>query len=133
MNGRTSILDLARAIGDENDVGCLLGESAEALFARPEGAAFGFLQLAEVLLSLEPQKKYQDGGRCQYCSRQQFVSSSQRNTLRPFVLGFNGDLYLVLQQVELGTDRLEVGLLGLVKVKNLHHDPLLSGESNVVV
>src|ERR1017187_1187694 len=133
MNGRTSVLDLARGIGDKNDVGGLLGESAEVLFALAEGVAFGFLQLAEVLLSLEPEKKYQDNGRCQYCGCQQFVSSSQRNTLRPFVLGFNGDLHLVLQQVELGTDRLEVGLLGLVKVKNLHHDPLLSGRSNVVV
>src|SRR5450755_875295 len=133
MNGRTSILDLARAIGDENDVGCLLGESAEALFALPEGVAFGFLQLAEVLLSLEPEKKYQDGGRCQYCGRQQFVSSSQRNTLGPFVLGFNGDLHLVLQQVELGADRLEIGLLGLVKVKNLQHDPLPAGRRNIVV
>src|ERR1039457_1164432 len=85
MNGRTSVLDLARGIGDKNDVGGLLGESAEALFALAEGVAFGFVQLADVLLSLEPEKKYQDGGRCQYCGRQQFVSSSQRNTLGPFV------------------------------------------------
>src|ERR1039458_8225952 len=115
MNGRTSVLDLARGIGDKNDVGGLLGESAEALFALAEGVAFGFLQLADVLLSLEPEKKYQDGGRCQYCGRQQFVSSSQRNNLGPFVLGFNGDLQLVLHQVELGADRLEIGLLGLVR------------------
>src|ERR1017187_3656628 len=133
MNGRTSVLDLARGIGDKNDVGGLLGESAEVLFALAEGVAFSFLQLTEVLLSLEPEKKYQDGGRCQYCGRQQFVSSSQRNTLGPFVLGFNGNLHLVLHQVELGADRLEIGLLGLVKVPKLHQDPLPAGRRDVAV
>src|ERR1022692_3998591 len=133
MNGRTSVLDLARGIGDKNDVGGLLGESAEALFALAEGGAFGYFQLADVLLSLEPEKKYQDGGCCQYCGRQQFVSSSQRSTLGPFVLGFNGNLHLMLHRVELGTDLLEIDLLCLVKVTNLHQDPLPAGRHNVVV
>src|SRR5208283_250209 len=62
-NGRTSVLDLARVIGDKNDVGGLLGQSPEAFFALAEGVAFGFLQLAEVLLSLEPEKKYQHRAR----------------------------------------------------------------------
>src|ERR1019366_8370538 len=122
MNGRTSVLDLARGIGDKNDVGGLLGESAEALFALPESVAFGFLQLAEVLLSLEPEKKDQDGGRCQYCGRQQFVSSSQCDSLGPFVLGLNGNLHLVLHHVELGADLLEIDLPCLVKVPNSHQD-----------
>jgi hypothetical protein len=64
MNGRTGVLDLARGIDDKNDVSGLLGEGAEALFALAERLAFGFLQLAEVLLTLETEKKHQDGRRC---------------------------------------------------------------------
>ena len=69
MNGRTSVLDLPSGIGDQNDVGRLFGESPEALFALAERVAFGFLQLAKMLLPLEPEKKYQHGGRCRPCYR----------------------------------------------------------------
>ena len=66
-------------------------------------------------------------------ARQQFVSSSQRNTLGPVVLGFNGNLHLVLHQVELGADLLKIDLLRLVKVPDLHQDPLPVGRHDVLV
>ncbi len=105
----------------------------KAFFALAESVAFGFFQLANVLLSLKPEKKYQDGGRCQYCGSQQFVSSSQRTRLGPFVLGFNGNLHLVLHGVELGADLLEVDLFCLVKVPNLNQYPLPAGRHKIVV
>src|SRR5271156_1911234 len=111
-NGRTSVFDLARGIGDQNDVGGLLDESTESLFALAESIAFGEFQLADVLLSLQPEKEDQCGGRCQCCSHEQFASSSESNILGPLVLGFNGDLHLLLHQVELRSNFLEIDLLG---------------------
>jgi hypothetical protein len=73
---------------------------------------------------LEAEKKYPDSDRCQCCDRQQFVSSSQRNTLGLVVLGFNGNLQLVLHRVELRADLLEIDLLRIVKVLDLYQDPL---------
>jgi hypothetical protein len=80
-----------------------------------------------VLLLLEAEKKYQDGSRYQHGGCQQFVSRFQGSTLSPFVFRFNGNLHVVLHQVELGADRLEFRLLGLVKAHNLDEEPLPIG------
>jgi len=132
-NGGTSVFDLTRCVGNQNDVIGLLDERPKALFTLAESVAFGYFQLIDMLLLLQFQKDYQRSRRCKCDSRKQLVSSSQPNTLSPLVLGFHGDLHLALHQIVLRPNFLEIDLFCLVKIASLNQYPLATGRQHVAI